>query len=158
MARSNLSYFFSNFDWPHTPPSVETTSLIPSVFEVFSFSGSNRTTLEKAVPSQSKHALGASSGRCSAGQMPARNSILRVYSLTSVSPGLKGGIKCQGRKELPVVAPVPSPVLDGGPPPAPSGAAVGIAPPGSSHFRFLLMAPCPKKAVSPWAPLPMLNW
>ena len=109
------------FDWPHTPPSVETTSLMPSVFDVFNLVGSKRTTLEKAVPSQSKHALGASSGRCSAGQMPARNSILRVYSSTSVSPGLNGGIKCQGRKELPVVAPVPSPVLDVGPPPAPSG-------------------------------------
>ena len=65
--------------------------------------GSNLTTLANAVPSQSMHARGARDGKCSRGQMLARNSSLRVYSFTSVSPGLKTGMRCQGKNELPPV-------------------------------------------------------
>ena len=70
-------------------------------------------------------ARGASWGKCSGGQILARNSSRLVYSLMSVSPGLNEGIKCHGRNEFPVEPPV---AVD--PPPL----EVSIFP-GSTHFR-----------------------
>ena len=76
------------------------------------------TTFWKAEPLHCSAALGASWFRNSAGQMPARNSNRFVYSASSVSPGSKLGIRCQGRCDAdPVVDPCP----DVGPGPASSG-------------------------------------
>ena len=89
---------------------------MPSTVCVFSFSVSIRTTLANAVPSQSKQARGASWAMCSFGQIFARNSSRLVYSFTSVSPGLKEGIKCQGKLWVPAgrlpVDPSPSGIPD----------------------------------------------
>ena len=124
---SNLSYFFSTLDCPQTPPRVETTNFTPSMEDTRSFSGSSRTTLANADPSHNMQALGAKSGKCSFGQIFAKNSRRLVYSFTSVSPGLKLGIKCHGRNELDPPELPPDVVSD-----VPSGPDIA---PGSPHFR-----------------------
>ena len=95
-AFSKYSYRSSISVDPHDPPIASTNKATPAVVDVFSFAGSKRAILRKAVPSTNNAALGANKGRDSTGHMAARNFNFCVYSWTFVTPGVNFGILAQG--------------------------------------------------------------